>query len=76
MTALFLTCERLCLQSQTMQMMYDTVAKALKSMQISDSKPQDYLNFYCLGNREKYEGKDLSAEAAVVIYLAPKWPFV
>lgn len=53
-------------QSQTMQMMYDIVAKALKSMQISDSKPQDYLNFYCLGNREKYDGKDLSAEAAVV----------
>ncbi|GMN28869.1 hypothetical protein TIFTF001_002211 [Ficus carica] len=53
-------------QSQTMQMMYDIVAKALKSMQISDSKPQDYLNFYCLGNREKHEGKDLSVEAAVV----------
>ncbi|VVA09974.1 PREDICTED: phospholipase [Prunus dulcis] len=43
-------------QSQTMQAMYDIVAKALKSVQLQDSHhshPQDYLNFYCLGNREK-----------------------
>ncbi|KAJ8764356.1 hypothetical protein K2173_006096 [Erythroxylum novogranatense] len=40
-------------QSQTMQMMYEIVASALKSMQLVDSHPQDYLNFYCLGKREK-----------------------
>ncbi|KAH1113302.1 hypothetical protein J1N35_006680 [Gossypium stocksii] len=40
-------------QSQTMQMMYDIIARELKSMQITDSHPQDYLNFYCLGKREE-----------------------
>ncbi|XP_038723228.1 phospholipase D delta-like [Tripterygium wilfordii] len=40
-------------QSQTMQMMYDVVARELKSMQLSDSHPQDYLNFYCVGKREE-----------------------
>lgn len=40
-------------QSQTMQMMYDVVAQELKSMQIKDAHPQDYLNFYCLGKREE-----------------------
>ncbi|OMO83439.1 C2 calcium-dependent membrane targeting [Corchorus olitorius] len=39
-------------QYQTMQMMYDVIAQELKSMQITDSHPQDYLNFYCLGKRE------------------------
>ncbi|CAL5324229.1 unnamed protein product [Camellia sinensis] len=40
-------------QSQTMKMMYGLVAQELKSMQLSDSNPLDYLNFYCLGNREQ-----------------------
>lgn len=35
-----------------MHMMYSIVAEALKDMQM-DSHPQDYLNFYCLGNREE-----------------------
>ncbi|XP_058094295.1 phospholipase D delta-like isoform X2 [Magnolia sinica] len=39
-------------QGQTMQMMYDIVAKELRSMG-SNSHPQEYLNFYCLGNREE-----------------------
>ncbi|XP_024975715.1 phospholipase D delta isoform X4 [Cynara cardunculus var. scolymus] len=39
-------------QSQTMQMMYNVVAQAIKSMQL-DAHPQDYLNFYCLGKREE-----------------------
>ncbi|PWA60945.1 hypothetical protein CTI12_AA381820 [Artemisia annua] len=38
-------------QSQTMQMMYNVVALAIKSMQIN-AHPTDYLNFYCLGKRE------------------------
>ncbi|EOX90737.1 Phospholipase D delta isoform 2 [Theobroma cacao] len=40
-------------QSQTMRMMYDVIARELKSMEIKDSHPQDYLNFYCLGKREE-----------------------
>ncbi|KFK30199.1 hypothetical protein AALP_AA7G231200 [Arabis alpina] len=39
-------------QSQTMQTMYDVIARELKSVQ-SDAHPLDYLNFYCLGKREK-----------------------
>ncbi|XP_030523736.1 phospholipase D delta-like [Rhodamnia argentea] len=39
-------------QNQTMQMMYRVVARELKQMQLKDSHPQDYLNFYCLGKRE------------------------
>ncbi|KAJ4965352.1 hypothetical protein NE237_017201 [Protea cynaroides] len=40
-------------QSQTMQMMYEIIAQELKSMQLENSHPQDYLNFFCLGNREE-----------------------
>lgn len=36
-----------------MQMMYDIIAQELKSLQCEDAHPQDYLNFYCLGNREE-----------------------
>lgn len=43
-------------QSQTIQMMYQVIATELKSMQLLDSHPQDYLNFYCLGNREEIPG--------------------
>ena len=42
-------------QGQTMQMMYDIVARELDAMHLVDSHPQDYLNFYCLGNREYTE---------------------
>ncbi|WOL13176.1 phospholipase D delta-like [Canna indica] len=40
-------------QGQTIQVMYDIVAKELKSMNIKNAHPQDYLNFFCLGNREE-----------------------
>ncbi|KAL4650299.1 hypothetical protein ACB092_01G077100 [Castanea dentata] len=40
-------------QAQTMQMMYEIIAAELKSMHLESSHPQDYLNFYCLGNREE-----------------------
>lgn len=33
--------------------MYEIIARELKSMKLYNSHPQDYLNFYCLGNREK-----------------------
>ncbi|KAI3875788.1 hypothetical protein MKX03_023711 [Papaver bracteatum] len=39
-------------QYQTMQMMYEVIAAELKRAQLENSHPQDYLNFYCLGNRE------------------------
>ncbi|GAB2243586.1 hypothetical protein Droror1_Dr00023714 [Drosera rotundifolia] len=39
-------------QAQTMQMMYTIIARELKSMNMENAHPQDYLNFYCLGNRE------------------------
>lgn len=36
-----------------MKMMYETVYKALVEMGLEDAfVPQDYLNFFCLGNRE------------------------
>ncbi|KZV20639.1 phospholipase D delta-like [Dorcoceras hygrometricum] len=38
-------------QAQTMEMMYKVIAPEIQSMQL-DAHPEDYLNFYCLGNRE------------------------
>ena len=52
-----------------MQMMYDVVAKELKAMQLVDSHPQDYLNFYCPGNREDFSEDSLSDNADKVIIL-------
>lgn len=46
-------------QNQTMQMMYGVIAQELKSMQL-DHDPRDYLNFYCLGNREKIPEEKLT----------------
>lgn len=46
-------------QSQTMEMMYGVIAEALKDVGLADSQhPQDYLNFYCLGNREPKLGSE------------------
>lgn len=40
-------------QFQTMQMMYATIYKALEEAGLENQyEPQDYLNFFCLGNRE------------------------
>ena len=57
----------LCLQGQTMQMMYAVVARELKAMQITDLHPQDYLNFYCLGNREEMHEQTVASNGATVI---------
>ncbi|KAL8153275.1 hypothetical protein V2J09_011035 [Rumex salicifolius] len=44
-------------QNKTMQMMYDTIYKALVEVGLEDSyTPQDFLNFFCLGNRESSDG--------------------
>ncbi|XP_062194039.1 phospholipase D delta-like [Phragmites australis] len=45
--------EILYFQAQTMEMMYRIIADELKAMNIEDMHPQDYLNFFCLGNREE-----------------------
>ncbi|KAK3038893.1 hypothetical protein RJ639_028615 [Escallonia herrerae] len=39
-------------QGETMKMMYTIVARELKRANL-ENHPQDYLNFYCLGNREE-----------------------
>lgn len=44
------------LQHNTMQMMYETIYKALVEVGLENTyEPQDYLNFFCLGNREVQE---------------------
>ncbi|XP_004300742.1 PREDICTED: phospholipase D gamma 1-like isoform X2 [Fragaria vesca subsp. vesca] len=49
-------------QHKTMQMMYEMIYKALKEVGLENKYcPQDYLNFFCLGNREKPGGEDTSA---------------
>ncbi|BAT99932.1 hypothetical protein VIGAN_10147600 [Vigna angularis var. angularis] len=53
-------------QGQTMQTMYNVVARELKAMQLSDINPQDYLNFYCLGNREDFNEEISSTNGAQV----------
>ncbi|WMV27783.1 hypothetical protein MTR67_021168 [Solanum verrucosum] len=44
-------------QRQTMKMMYAIIAQELKSSQLIDVHLSDYLNFYCLGNREELRGE-------------------
>ncbi|KAL2348091.1 hypothetical protein Fmac_002091 [Flemingia macrophylla] len=40
-------------QYKTMEMMYETIYKALQEAGLDNEyEPQDYLNFFCLGNRE------------------------
>lgn len=49
-------------QSQTMEMMYRIIATELNKMQMTDVNPEEYLNFYCLGNREEIP-EDMQTEA-------------
>ncbi|XP_009627346.1 phospholipase D gamma 1-like [Nicotiana tabacum] len=52
-------------QHKTMQMMYETIYKCLVEVGLEDAfSPQDYLNFFCLGNREADEGENENAGAA------------
>ncbi|XP_028799208.1 phospholipase D beta 1 [Neltuma alba] len=47
-------------QYKTMQMMYETVYKALQEAGLDNEyEPQDYLNFFCLGNREAPENQNI-----------------
>ncbi|KAK6793060.1 hypothetical protein RDI58_012141 [Solanum bulbocastanum] len=51
-------------QRQTMKMMYGIIAHELKSSQLQDVHLSDYLNFYCLGNREELHGESKSNYAS------------
>uniref|UniRef100_A0A0E0IN38 Phospholipase D n=1 Tax=Oryza nivara TaxID=4536 RepID=A0A0E0IN38_ORYNI len=55
--------EILFFQAQTMEMMYRIIAQELKAMNIENAHPQDYLNFYCLGNREESSSSNGSPES-------------
>lgn len=48
-------------QYLTMQSMYKRIAQTLKAVG-SDSKPTDFLNFYCLANRETVKGSTAPQE--------------
>lgn len=49
----------LLVQNKTMQMMYETIYKALVEVGLEDAfAPQDFLNFFCLGNREAPDFSD------------------
>lgn len=50
-------------QAQTMQMMYDVIAREIKKSNLENAHPQDYLNFYCLGNREQCEEQVLNSSS-------------
>eukprot|EP00475_Leptophrys_vorax_P010817 TRINITY_DN1738_c0_g2_i1.p1 TRINITY_DN1738_c0_g2~~TRINITY_DN1738_c0_g2_i1.p1 ORF type:complete len:822 (-),score=225.05 TRINITY_DN1738_c0_g2_i1:60-2525(-) len=43
-------------QANTMEMMYKLIAEALDQYGPENAHPTDYLNFYCLGNRETLDG--------------------
>ena len=44
-----------------MQMMYEMIYNALKEVGLENKyEPQDYLNFFCLGNREAPDTEDSS----------------
>lgn len=48
-----------------MQMMYETIYKALVEVGLEDAfSPQDYLNFFCLGNREAVDRGSHSGPSA------------
>ncbi|CAJ1928132.1 unnamed protein product [Sphenostylis stenocarpa] len=48
-------------QFKTMQMMYETIYKALQEAGLDNQyEPQDYLNFFCLGNREILDDGNVS----------------
>ncbi|CAN1315248.1 Phospholipase D delta [Linum perenne] len=53
-------------QGQTMQTMYRLIAEELKSMKMEDAHPQDYLNFFCLGNREKLPKEKMPSSSSKV----------
>ena len=57
-------------QRLTMEMMYKRIANALEKMGVlGQESPTDYLNFFCLGNREsKYQGEYTPPEVPLENY--------
>ncbi|KAF5453331.1 hypothetical protein F2P56_028240 [Juglans regia] len=52
-------------QHKTMQMMYETIYNALVEVGLEGAfSPQDYLNFFCLGNREAIDGYDATSSGS------------
>ncbi|KAL9663347.1 hypothetical protein QQ045_018732 [Rhodiola kirilowii] len=50
-------------QTRTMEMMYETIHKALVEVGLDQEyEPQDFLNFFCLGNREVANHRDRSVD--------------
>ncbi|KAK7382217.1 hypothetical protein VNO80_00983 [Phaseolus coccineus] len=47
--------------------MYDSVARELKTTQLTDEHPQDYLNFYCLDNGEDFNEESSSTNGAQTV---------
>ncbi|KAH7442290.1 hypothetical protein KP509_03G080700 [Ceratopteris richardii] len=59
--------EILYFQSQTMEMMYALIAEALKEEALDGTyHPTDFLNFFCLGNREPNRGNEAAPKVAPV----------
>lgn len=47
-----------------MQMMYGTIYNALVEARLDDKfSPEDYLNFFCLGNREMVDGNNKTSQS-------------
>ncbi|ESW06840.1 hypothetical protein PHAVU_010G081200 [Phaseolus vulgaris] len=51
-----------------MQAMYSSVARELKTTQLTDEHPQDYLNFYSLSNREDFNEESSSTWCTALTY--------
>lgn len=59
--------EILYFQSQTMEMMYTLIAEAIREEELDGRRhPTDYLNFFCLGNRELNRGNEPPPSVAPV----------
>ncbi|KAJ9171308.1 hypothetical protein P3X46_014695 [Hevea brasiliensis] len=60
-------------QHKTMQMMYETIYKALLEVGLENTfSPQDYLNFFCLGNRELTDTHDTSGISSATAANTPQ----
>ncbi|XP_059645611.1 phospholipase D beta 1-like [Cornus florida] len=60
-------------QHNTMQMMYEVIYKALQEVGLENKyEPQDYLNFFCLGNREAQDREDTSDEGNPISSKTPQ----
>ena len=65
--------EILCFQTHTIRMMYGFIGQALKAKGSSDH-PRDYLNFFCLGNREAKSVAFPSIVSSHAIAFVPQLP--